>query len=555
MRTILAAIVIYFAPHSLLAQPPAAACAAVNLGQNWKEAVKQQFWFTPQGSRLMPYAWFLALEAPWAEIPFRGAHVMDDLLGYISMGRSTANPDALPIGFAKVRSFEGETYVGLTCAACHTAKLELPGVTRIVEGAPAMADFSTFLSWIVDALEKTLGDGAKFERFAKSVLGPNGAAAAKQALRTALESQTQKLRERRVRNAHTEPYGYSRVDAFGHILNELLAKDLGIPANRREPNAPVSYPALWDTPRHDRVQWNGAAPNIGNIGPMMRNIGEVIGVFGELRMRPIPLTVPIYPSSIRTDRLDDLEGALHSLWSPVWPKACLPIEQARVSRGRVLYAGACKGCHEAIDRSAPTKFRAKMIPIQPDLKTDATMATNFASRTAITGRLKGTPIRLLPLPAFGETASGAEILGNATLGVYFGGGLSMLADRFPDPASILRTIDKNDAKTVLDTMMDKSPHYKARPLNGIWATAPYLHNGSVPNLEQLLLPPDQRDKQFYVGSRRFDPAKVGLSMEKDTHRGFLFDTTKPGNRNTGHGWTSDFSPEQRRDLLEYLKTL
>src|SRR5205807_2120961 len=44
--------------------------------------------------------------------------------------------------------------------------------------------------------------------------------------------------------------------------------------------------------------------------------------------------------------------------------------------------------------------------------------------------------------------------------------------------------------------------YTARPLNGVWATAPYLHNGSVPNLYALLLPPDQRPADFWVGTRR-----------------------------------------------------
>ena len=548
-------ILLTLAHSPLRSQPPSAACAAINLDQNWKEPVKLSFWFTTQGSRLMPYAWFVALEAPWAEIPFRGSHVMDDLLGFIAVAPSPQwNPDGLPIGFVKVADTKGDTFVGLTCAACHTAKLEIQGVSRMVEGAPAIADFATFLSWIVDALEKTLAEPAKFDRFAQKVLGPGGAGTAKETLRQGLGQKTQELRERRARNAHAEPYGYARVDAFGHILNELLAKDLGIPANRREPNAPVSYPALWDTPRHDRVQWNGVAPNIGNIGPMLRNIGEVIGVFGVVKVRPSPLRPPFYASSIRTDKLDNLEGALNSLWSPAWPKSCLPIDPARASRGRGLYDSTCKGCHEPIDRTSQAKFQARMVPISPDLNTDATMANNFANRQAATGGLKGTPKRFFPGPLFGDTASGAEILGNAAFGVYLGRSLSLLADNFANPLEILGQVSVKDVGAVLDRMGDKTtPQYKARPLNGIWATAPYLHNGSIPNLEQLLKPYKERDKHFYVGSRRFDPVRVGLSTEKDGLRDFLFDTTKPGNLNTGHDWT--VAPEHRQDLIEYLKTL
>ncbi|WP_346659235.1 hypothetical protein [Bradyrhizobium sp. CW7] len=54
------------------------------------------------------------------------------------------------------------------------------------------------------------------------------------------------------------------------------------------------------------------------------------------------------------------------------------------------------------------------------------------------------------------------------------------------------------------------PQYRARPLDGVWATAPYLHNGSVPTLKDMLLPQGRRPNSFCVGSRKFDPVGVGL---------------------------------------------
>jgi len=95
--------------------------------------------------------------------------------------------------------------------------------------------------------------------------------------------------------------------------------------------------------------------------------------------------------------------------------------------------------------------------------------------------------------------------------------------------------------------------YRAKPLAGVWATAPYLHNGSVPNLYQLLLPPAQRKRVFFVGSREFDPKHVGLSMER-IPGAFLFDTGLPGNSNAGHPYGLNLTEEQRWQLLEYLKT-
>ena len=94
--------------------------------------------------------------------------------------------------------------------------------------------------------------------------------------------------------------------------------------------------------------------------------------------------------------------------------------------------------------------------------------------------------------------------------------------------------------------------YKARPLNGIWATAPYLHNGSVPNLDELLKAPGKRVKTFRVGSREFDPENVGFVT---TEGEFTLDTTLPGNSNAGHHYEIEFSEDQRKQLIEYMKSL
>ena len=97
--------------------------------------------------------------------------------------------------------------------------------------------------------------------------------------------------------------------------------------------------------------------------------------------------------------------------------------------------------------------------------------------------------------------------------------------------------------------------YKGRSLNGIWATAPYLHNGSVPTLYDLLLPADQRPKKFMVGSRKLDPDKVGFEHDLDKYNGFLFDTSLPTNSNAGHEYGTGLTDPERKDLVAYLKTL
>ncbi len=104
--------------------------------------------------------------------------------------------------------------------------------------------------------------------------------------------------------------------------------------------------------------------------------------------------------------------------------------------------------------------------------------------------------------------------------------------------------------------MDDNPYvYKARPLDGIWATAPYLHNGSVPNLYELLLPAGQRTKKFYVGNMEYDPVNVGFQFKSGPGTTEI-DTSLDGNRNTGHDqYGAGLNHDQRMQLLEYLKSL
>jgi hypothetical protein len=103
----------------------------------------------------------------------------------------------------------------------------------------------------------------------------------------------------------------------------------------------------------------------------------------------------------------------------------------------------------------------------------------------------------------------------------------------------------------------KTDGYSNLPIDGIWARAPYLHNGSVPTLRDLLSPPAQRPRVFYRGIDLYDSADVGFvtTGPEAQAAGFKFDVTIPGNDNGGHLYGTELAPEDKSDLLEYLKTL
>jgi len=137
--------------------------------------------------------------------------------------------------------------------------------------------------------------------------------------------------------------------------------------------------------------------------------------------------------------------------------------------------------------------------------------------------------------------------------------LGMSADEMHE---VFKAWNEGDLDSYLIEITRDILAYKGRPLTGIWATPPYLHNGSVPTLYDLLLPPEDRPKSFYLGSREFDPAKVGYVTAQSADNSFLYRTRDDagriidGNSNAGHDYgNAALSDKERKALVEYLKGL
>jgi len=401
---------------------------------------------------------------------------------------------------------------------------------------------------------------------------------------------------------------------FGMILDRLVSSKDGYPGlNQRdilrvrnaifnEPNAPVSYPFIWDIGQSDYTQWNGLANNSG-VGPLGRNTGEVIGVFGTLDWTShekggfdlaTVLTdqknkneVVDFKSSIDLTNLHRLEAQLKLLQSPVWPQEILGnIDQSKAEKGQLLYAQYCQSCHEVVDRNNADRMIIANMSALDVIKTDKQAAMNGVMATGKSGNFKHT-VQSTDVGdvVIRENAPVVQILTSATKGV--------IATPDPDKFFVRRWLDRiyvlgssffeNDIPNTIksgnyaaDTTA--SPYssllaYKARALNGIWATAPYLHNGSVPNLFDLMLPNKKegdvgehfRPDTFMVGSREFDTHNVGFVSKG--YEGFEFTTFREGDTNVGHNYgpemfehadgsqTPTFTDAQRWELVEYLKTL
>jgi len=99
--------------------------------------------------------------------------------------------------------------------------------------------------------------------------------------------------------------------------------------------------------------------------------------------------------------------------------------------------------------------------------------------------------------------------------------------------------------------------YVAQTLDGLWMRGPYLHNGSVPSVGELMKPPAQRAVTFYRGNNLLNRQDLGfvsdLAQEKGLHFA-LFDTRQTGNSNAGHQYGTELSDQNKKAILEYLKT-
>ena len=92
--------------------------------------------------------------------------------------------------------------------------------------------------------------------------------------------------------------------------------------------------------------------------------------------------------------------------------------------------------------------------------------------------------------------------------------------------------------------------YWAPDLAGVWARAPYLHNGSMRTMQELLTSPGERETRWHRGTRQYDVTALGYTDEGD----YVFDSTGPGNSKAGHNYGTQLTAGEKRDLIEYLKT-
>jgi hypothetical protein len=541
------------APPAASVAAPAATARLSPETNGLTPAERERYYHLSEGGEIYPVDWLLALETrnpAGHTVPF-----LENMerFGFIPDEKSAENPYALPVGLTVAPSLvTGAEMVGLNCSACHVGEIAYQGTRVRIDGAGNMVLVNAFIKSVIDETEATLAHPTRGVRFLERlketrVRAPGRAAAAplpsseltrieqvRHSVRAHLET-LKGLKRVAAAAAAATPDGYGRVDAFGQGRNELFGSD---PSNVRVPNASVSLPHTW---RMERTAWLQWGANTNSV--IERNVGQALGVGAWV-------DTASWDSSVRIDNLHELEHLTYKITPPAWPASFPPVDKAKADAGRSLYISHCAGCHETWT-TTPTGLREYQLFAIDRVKTDPATAQAYEQpvKTA-------TGMQPFPLAAF-------AIVRNVKSAYYQRHKMTpeQIA-RFentamrPPPQIFRLPLQQADP----DTKGGKV--YRAKTLVGIWATAPFLHNGSVPTLHDLLKPAGERPRLFYTGQRDYDPVRLGYEQDssKFTRPGgaqpTVFDVSLPGNANTGHEW--EFYPsltdEQRFQIIEFLKT-
>ncbi|KAA9134122.1 cytochrome c [Marinihelvus fidelis] len=496
------------------------------------------------------------------------------------------------------------------------------------------ANMPHFVPVLLASMTSTYLNPLKFRRFAAKVLGADPSDEAVSALHDAFGETLGALlkmgyNEKRHGLAPIQE-GYGRTDALTRIANMVFGDH--ITASNYEPgNAPVSYPPVWDIWKFDWVQYSASVAQ-----PMARNLGESLGVGATYRLRDRygrPISEQRrYDTTTRLLDLHTIELALRRLRPPAWPEDLLgEIDRDKAVAGGLHFIRTCQGCHgphPASDRQraieAPLKtasdphWRMKTLGID-EIGTDPNAAVNFVSYTfdltptglgigevrevvahELDQQIERTLAWDFPRVHTACAAGEAPVGDGLDCQAWATERQTLVDDRTRQLDAInLAAVTNGQGLNYIGLLMKKRLYeqggfseaeiqdlngfgaldlpevaavYKARPLAGAWSTAPYMHNGSIRNLYQVLSPQHERDTRFFIGRPDFDPRQVGLALDDGHDGGFWLDTRIDGNANTGHEFRAGYNawregnppqygaigpgytPAQRYEIIEYLKT-
>jgi hypothetical protein len=531
------------------------AASLENYRNGLTDAERRQLYHLSEGGEILPLALLRALERPRTAQDQQGHDPVPFTLnleryGFIPDDVSSENVFGLPIGMSVARSrLTNRVMVGFNCATCHVGELWKDGRRVRIDGGPNLIRLNDMLGDVKTELEATLKEAGRRERFLASVVRYKREDDDRFPSHRSNDDRLQNLQSDLdtaqafkgyidamplLKDMATVKNGYGRVDAFGVARNLLFGSNAN---NRRPQNAPVSLPHIWGMENTAWLQWGA---NMNSV--MERNIGQSLGVGAVFNPDSFATTA-------RLDNLNKLEHLAYKMAPPVWPAAVFgAIDEAKATRGRGLYERTCANCHEKPFAVSPTGLVTYQLFKLSEVGTSPLAARNFDEFVTVDGKdLRFAAAAFNVLERLKRQYYVTNKISEQTQAEWEG------RDRRPAPG-MRSTLAEADSYP--DSKGGRV--YPAKPLAGVWATAPYLNNGSVANMWDLLTAPDARPTQFALGSREYDTEKLGYrttSNPASPAPSWEFVTTEPSNSNAGHAYGTNLSDDDKWALIEFLKAL
>jgi RoxA-like, cytochrome c-like/Cytochrome c len=442
----------------------------------------------------------------------------------------------IPVG-ASMRRNLGLDRVFVNCAFCHssTVRVSAEAEPRLVLGMPAnLLDIRAFEDFlfsctsgpkfitanVVPEIENMSGRLSLLDRYLIYPLAI-----------WIVRDRVQFLSNRLGFFRKQPPWGPGRVDTFSNakgIFNWPWEK-LPDWTQGKEPEpdqiGTVDFPSIWRQGARQKRSSDGCPMELhwdGNNDTVQER--DLSAAFGTGAL-------PTNIDHSNLERIEDwlLERSEPPKFTDFFPDAFDP-ELAKL--GQKIYAQHCADCHGVDGKDFTGKYVGKVTPID-EIGTDRRRLDNYTEELAATQSMLYA----------GEKKSGR-----------------VPAAGSPDPLANCRPQPHGDAQehTYRFKRFQKTAGYANSPLDGIWLRAPYLHNGSVPTLRDLLKPPDDRPTSYYRGNDEYDPRALGFksdaSARPDGRAYFHYKTKHPGNSAKGHRYGTELPENEKDALIEYLKT-
>jgi hypothetical protein len=411
--------------------------------------------------------------------------------GYASFGFIYEEGRDLPVGISRRRR-QGIDHVGLNCATCHAGTLrDTPSSPRrIILGMPAHQ--LDLQAFVEFVLECSLDNRTTADAIRGRLPESDGPGLfERMLLRFGLVDRL-KITTLNLRNRIAPLLG-DAVPRWGSGRVDTFNPYKAIQFN-------------WPLDRLPRSELIGASdfPSLWNQQPregmQLHWDGDNDSV--DERNLSAGLGAGITPATVDHAGIKRIRDWIWNLPPPEYP---YPIDRTLASRGSTLYAQSCLSCH------GDHRFRE---------------GVKAGDRIGQVVRISDIGTDRYRLDSYTEAFAANQY------------------SLFPDSPYRFRRFRKTDG-------------YANHPLDGIWARAPYLHNGSVPTLRDLLEPPERRPAAFYRGYDVYDPVRVGFVADVPSENGrrfFRYDTSIPGNGNAGHVYGTTLADDDKRAIVEYMKT-